>query len=422
MTYSKYLPFATTERQREYLKAADEHGGIRPAARALGVDQSTVTKSIKSVTARAAMHDASEHYNNPTQIPDPYFLKGVSAYHKADPEKGTPAFWAKSALSQEQLRRQLQEAVELYYADVPKLDVPAAPKKQKYDTDVIPWFQIGDAHLGMLAHEAETGGNFDLKIATTELMTAFQILFAEAPSCERCVINDLGDFTHYENYKGETEASGHKLDYDGRFPKMIRAYVPLMRFIVEQALTKFKYVDVIINQGNHSRTNDIWMAELLANVYEKSDRINVIDNSNIFIPYRMGKTLVMVHHSDKCKPANLVNVMATDYAEEWGETTHRYIDMGHVHHRGVLQLIGKEHPGVIVESWNNLAAPDKYAHDGGWRSRQSITRVDRSRRYGEVGRHRLPIERIHDHIRAGLSKHVAKGYRAPEPRKRVYTV
>ena len=75
-----------------------------------------------------------------------------------------------------------------------------------------------------------------------------------------------------------------------------------MRFIVDLALTKAANVDVIVNQGNHSRTNDMWMAVLLRAVYGHTGRVNVLNNSSPFIAYRMGKTLVMTHHSDTAKP------------------------------------------------------------------------------------------------------------------------
>ena len=50
--------------------------------------------------------------------------------------------------------------------------------------------------------------------------------------------NDLGDETHFENFEGETQASRHRLDCDTRFPKMIKVYSRVMRYIVEKALTK----------------------------------------------------------------------------------------------------------------------------------------------------------------------------------------
>jgi DNA repair exonuclease SbcCD nuclease subunit len=124
----------------------------------------------------------------------------------------------------------------------------------------------------------------------------------------------------------------------------------------------------------------------------------VLNNATAFIAYRMGKTFVLVHHSDKCKPDQLVKVMSVDFQHDWGETDYHYVDIGHIHHK----LTSKEHPGAVVESWNILAPMDKWAHDGGYRSRQSITVVDRSRRYGEVGSRTLPIRRVRDAILAAL--------------------
>jgi hypothetical protein len=303
----------------------------------------------------------------------------------------------------------VKQAIAEFVADVPQIPCQAAP--QDYQCDIIPWLQVGDAHIGMLAHAAEVGENFDLKIAERELCGAIAMLIDEMPPCERMVINDLGDASHYDNLAAVTSASGHALDADGRHPKMLRVYSRTMRFIVDRALTKAKYVDVLVNQGNHSRINDFWMREVLTVAYAHTGRVNVLDNDSVFIPYRMGNTLVMVHHSDKCPPAKLVGVMTTDFRKDYGETQFHYIDTGHVHHH----FVSKEHPGVVIESWNHLAANDKWAHDAGYRSRKAITMVLRSRTYGEVGRRLLPIEEIQARLAA------AQGCAVKEP-KEVYTV
>jgi hypothetical protein len=325
-------------------------------------------------------------------VPDGFQVKGVSTYYNAD---GKPsAQWVKSAIDPERYAELIQEAIGAFLEEVPRLNPPPSPLD--FQDDVIPWIQIGDAHIGMLAHADEVGENFDLKIGVNELTTAIFKLIDELPSCERMVINDLGDMTHYENFSATTEASGHALDFDSRFPKMIRAYSYVMRAIIEKALSKAKHVDVIINQGNHSRTNDIWMAEMLRVAYGHTDRVHILNNDSVFIAYRMGKTLVMVHHSDKCRPNKLVGVMTTDFRKDFGETEFHYIDIGHIHHH----MVSKEHPSVFIESFNNLAANDRWAHDAGYRSRKSITVVLRSKKYGEVGRRLLPIQEIRDLLSA----------------------
>jgi hypothetical protein len=393
----KIIEYATP-RQAELLTAVNTFGGIRPAARALQLtNKSLIDQAIRQARRRAAAHGWSPDHGLAHEIPEPFVARGHSTLDKIDPKTGERTQilqWTKTRLDEQKWLEAVRESVAAFCESVPA--IPAAPPQGERDKDVIPWIQIGDAHIGMLAHEAETGANFDLKIAERELCAAIATLIDESGEHERFVINDLGDATHYENFAGTTEASGHALDYDTRYPKMIQTYSRIMRFIVDKVLEKANFVDVIINQGNHSRTNDIWMAELLRVAYGHTGRVNVLNNGSVFIGYRMGRTLVMTHHSDKCKPQRLFDVIASDFAVDWGETEYRYIDIGHIHH-GMRM---KELAGATLESWNTLAAKDKWAHDNGYRARQSITIVDRSRQYGEIGRRVLPIRRVQDMIKA----------------------
>lgn len=379
-----------TEHQRKMVEAVIAEGGIRAAARRLNLHKSTIQEAIRLVTNKAAIRGYSPDADAKGLAPDTHVVKGKSTYYGEDGQvKGQ---WVKTDLRQEFYNEMVRMAISEFLMDVPQL--PIASQPLDVQTDIIPWIQIGDAHLGMLAHLAETNENFDLKIGERELLASIFQLIDEMPPCERLVINDLGDATHYENMKGETEASGNRLDFDGRFPKMIKVYSRTMRAIVERALSKAQFVDCIINQGNHSRTNDIWMAELLEVAYGHTGRVKVLDNHSVFVPYRMGNTFVMVHHGDQCPPARMVGVMTTDFRKDYGETEFHYIDQGHVHHK----FVSKEHPGVVIESWNNLAPNDKWHHEAGYRSRKSISVVLRSRKYGEVGRRVLPIEEVRVNI------------------------
>jgi hypothetical protein len=383
------IQFATV-RQLEYLEAVEKHGSARKAGEALGVNHSSVTLSLRRLKRLAQTQGYSPEHGWTHPVPPTHVAKGVSTYYKATPTE--PAAWVKADLRQEAYNELIQGAIADFVAGVGPIEVAPAPLD--FQSDIIPWIQIGDAHIGMLAHAAETGENFDLKIAETELCAAIAQLIDEMPNCERIVINDLGDATHYDNLTATTAASGHPLDADGRHPKMLRVYSKIMRFIVDRVLTKARFVDVLINQGNHSRINDFWMRELLTVAYGHTGRVTALDNDSVFIPYRMGNTLVMVHHSDKCPPARLVGVMTTDFRKDYGETQFHYIDTGHVHHH----FVSKEHPGVVIESWNHLPSNDKWAHEAGYRSRKSISVVLRSRRYGDLGRRVLPIEEVRDRI------------------------
>lgn len=411
MAVDENLKQYATERQWEIYLAVCEHGSNNKAALALGINRRAADKAMLSLKTKAAMAGYSPEHDLIHPIAPGYIGKGHSTAYNM--KTGEPIIqWVKTRADEEAREQFRLDAMRAFFEELPPVEAPAAPTD--YETDIVHWYQIGDAHIGMLAHEAEVGQNFDLKIAERELCAAIAALVDEAEPCERCVINDMGDFTHYENFSATTEASGHALDFDSRFPRMIRTYSRTMRRIIDSALSKYKYVDVIINQGNHSRTNDVWMAELLRVAYRNSGRVNVLNNDSVFIPYRMGNTFVMTHHSDKCKPSKLANVMATDFHQDWGESLFRYIDIGHIHH----QMTVKEHPGVVIESWNQLAAPDKYAHDGGWRSRQSITRVNRSKTYGEKGRRVMSVFEVRDRIIAAMGSQGSE----PPARRKVFTI
>lgn len=404
-----YFQFCANESQEQTLRAYLDCGkSSARAAKELGRIDSNVRKSLRAIASRAVKKGYSPNHDMVHTVPEGFTVKGVSTYYDKDGVRAGQ--WVKSSADLEQQLEMMREAAQAFTTEIPPAKIPECVSTD-VNTDIIPWFNIGDAHIGMVAYAPEVGENFDLNIAETQLCAAMDYLIQQAPATERCVIQDMGDGTHYENYVGKTEGHGHDLDYDGRFPKMIHVYVRTFRYIIERALQKYKYVDVIVNQGNHSRTNDIWMREFISACYP-TDRVNCLNNTNVFIPYRMGNTFVMCHHSDKCPPAKLAQVMATDYRQDWGETEYHYVDIGHIHHN----MVCKEHPGVKIESFNQLAKKDKYAHDYGYRSRSILTAVYRSKTYGELGRNWVPVELVEDIIANAVAGTAA------QKRREVYTV
>jgi hypothetical protein len=365
----------------------DNDNNARKAAETLNINSSVISRTISRARKRAADDGIVEGLPLLT-IAEGRKLGKVTTQITGDGE--VKNVWYR----QDDQLELAKVAIDEFCKEQPPIKSKTPKQLEPYCTDVIPWFNIGDGHLGMISYHEEVGEAFDLSIAERELCAAMGILIDEAPVTERCVIQDMGDMTHYENSAGKTSHSGHDLDCDGRFAKMIKVYARTMRFIMDKAVAKYKYVDVIINQGNHSRINDFWMVTLLQHLYEDNDQVTILNNDNVFTPYRMGNTFVMTHHSDKCRPNKLVDVMSTDYRQDFGEAKYKYIDIGHIHHSMVL----KEHPGVTLESFNQLATRDQYAHDGGWRSSSCLTVVYRSKTYGEIGRNKLSLERVRDVI------------------------
>ena len=351
--------YPLTDRQRETLQTIVDTGSCRAASARLGIRHQGASEVLLDLLAKAARRGWAPESGIVHPVAEGFELRGYSHFTKT--AAGEP-IWLKTRAAEQNYWAGIEAAL----ANITPID-PAtiAPMPAMPQSDIIPWLQIGDAHIGMVASEAETGANFDIGIAEREICAAAAALIDAAPECDRMVINDLGDGTHYETFKAVTEASGHPQDMDTRYWKMIDAYLRIMRFIIDRALTKAATVDCIFNQGNHSRSNDVWAAATFRMLYASTGRVNVLRNEGQFIAYRMGETMVLIHHGDKTRPEGCAKVMSSDYHSDWGETTFRYIDGGHVHHSQ-----RKELPGCVFESWNNLAPRDKYANDYGYRSHQ----------------------------------------------------
>lgn len=382
-------PDWATDTQWRYVEALRLHKTQRAAAAALGVAPNALWESIDRLKkAGARRGHAPGHFEGGVA---PGYKMGLVTVQRGP--GGVERTWERQAPDAEAAQNMIREAVRAF---MEKPVVTAAFTCPDPCNDVVPWIQIGDAHIGMLAHEAEAGADFNVDIAEREMCAAFKLVIDQIQPCERIVINDLGDRDHFENTEKLTAKS--RVPLDGQRPRlMIRTSSKVMRFVIDLALTKARFVDVIINQGNHSRFGDLYMNELLTVAYAPCGRVNVIDNEGVFIGYRMGKTLVMTHHSDRCPIERLADVMMSDFKQDFAETDFHYIDIGHIHHK----LAAKERNGIVIESWNTLARGDKWHRESGYRARQSMSVVWRSRTYGDIGRRVVPIQMVYDAIRRG---------------------
>jgi hypothetical protein len=285
-------------------------------------------------------------------------LKGVSKYVPGD---GWYKYGAEGALSD----AALAEAVRAAFADYP-LTYDTHPL---YDTraDLLTVIPLVDWHVGLLAWEEETGGNYDLNIAQDILRRAMTDLVEATPPSAKCVILGLGDLLHFDGYEAKTERSGNVLDTDSRYPKVLRAALQLVKYTIDAALTRHDTVDVRIMQGNHDNRAALAIAIALAEGYEKHPRVTVNDCPSYIWFERYGKVLLGATHGDKAKMADMPLLMAVDRPADWAASTRRRVFTGHIHHER-LREIG----GVIVESLRSPVAKDAWHSFEGYRAGRSV--------------------------------------------------
>jgi hypothetical protein len=378
-------PYATP-RQLEYLEAVDKYGSVRKAATALGVAKSTVTSAVERVTRKATSRaDAPEHgLTHP--LPDGLKLKKAATYYGKDGE--ITGQWVSGVEDRDRQQQMMEEAYKAFASELPKAKPTPAPKFAT--SDILTTYPVGDHHLGMLAWSEETlEDNYDISIAENLLYKATDYLISVSPPSEQGLIVFLGDFMHYDSMIAETPSSHNSLDADGRFPKMVRAAIKSMRYMIQQTLAHHQKVHVIIEIGNHDLSSSIMLMECLSNVYENEPRITIDTSPAHYHYYRFGKVLIGSHHGHGRKPQDLPMVMAADRPDDWGKSEFRFWMTGHVHHKSA-----KEYHGTEVESFRILAPGDAYASQKGYRDRRQMQSIVYHKNMGEVERHIFNPQRL----------------------------
>ena len=389
--YVKLREYAATDWQRNVVDAIVKFGSHRKAAPELGVTHQAVTSVVKTIKARAAKKGWSPEHDMVKSVPDGFAVKGTSTLY--DQNGDVKVQWVKTNQDAERQLEIIQEVIASLMEDVPRLDPMALPLRAvgHYNVDLLNQYTITDYHMGMLAWGQETGADWDINIAKKVLHGCFSQMIEGAPNAETCVINQLGDFVHSDGIAPLTPASGHILDVDGRFDKIVKATVLMLREIIDMALLKHKHVHVIMAEGNHDPVSSIWLRRVFSMLYENEPRITVDTSPAPYYAHEFGKTALFYHHGHLVKNVSLPLLFATDFAEMWGRTTKRYIHTGHRHHVEV-----KEHPGVTVHQHPTLAAKDAYAARGGWRAERRANCITYHKEFGEVGSNTVSPEMIEE--------------------------
>lgn len=376
-----------TERQLQFLDAVETHGGIRPAARSLGIGESTIRTAINALRSKAAIRGHSPEHNMTHVVPEEYVVKGVSTYFDAE---GKPrGSWVKSALKTDASEAVVRQFVDwLSTHEVRgRSEIIAAPAYT--DTDLMTVYPIGDPHFGLHSWAPETGENFDLKEAERVTFGAVDRLVAAAPASHEAVLLNLGDFFHADDSRNETPGHGNKLDVDGRYMKIVQVGMRTLVACIYRLLEKHQIVTVRNVPGNHDPHLALTLSIALDAFFHAEPRVTIDLSPSLYWYKRFGKVLIGAHHGHGAKMGELPLLMAADRPEDWGLTTHRHWMTGHIHHWS-----GKEHPGVVVESFRTLAAKDAWHAGKGYRSGRDMNVITYHCEHGEIQRTRCDIGQI----------------------------
>jgi len=151
---------------------------------------------------------------------------------------------------------------------------------------------VSDFHVGMLANAEESGDDWDVKIAEDLFNAWFVQSLKSAPDARVGVISLLGDILHTDSLVPATPASGHVLDADSRYFKMVAVAMRMVRRAIDLSLQKYPEVNVVISQGNHDETGMLWLTAAIQALYENEPRLIVDASPDVFKMIRHGKSIL----------------------------------------------------------------------------------------------------------------------------------
>lgn len=375
---------------QEAVDLVREHGTIIAASRASGIKRSTLQDRVfkakaaglfapiqpipgfdisrYSSTVRNGQVVSESIQQKPAEtmgrfnVPDGHYVKGVSAL--VDAEGNVKQQWLKTGMDPNAL--DIVEAVRDVISDYAGTSfiLPRPDQTQENTFTVLP---LVDWHVGLMAWARETGENYDLKIAREVIMMAMASVISQSPPSKHAIILGLGDMLHFDGFTPVTERSGNFLDTDGRYPKVLRAALDMIRETIHLALQRFETVEVCILPGNHDDRSAVALSLAFSLFFENDERVTFDDSPSRFWWKRIGKVFLGATHGDKTKMRDLPLVMAADNPQDWADSTYRRVYTGHIHHESAI-----EEGGVLVTSMRSPVAKDAYHSFSKYRSGRSV--------------------------------------------------
>ena len=182
---------------------------------------------------------------------------------------------------------------------------------------------ITDFHLGMKAWKESDGEDWDVTIARDVFLQSIHDMVSAAPKSGTGILNQLGDFFHWDGLVPMTPTSKHVLTGDDRYSKLVELTINIMTEAVHIMLKKFGKVVIVQAEGNHDLASSVWIRKYMKHRFQDEPRVSVIDNEFPYYVYLHGKTMLGFHHGHRLKMAQLQKLFAAEprFREMWGKAT-----------------------------------------------------------------------------------------------------
>lgn len=228
---------------------------------------------------------------------------------------------------------------------------------------------IFDLHFGKLAWAAETGHDYNIKIATQLFNNCIDQFIEDAKGyhIDKILLpigNDLmnSDYSHPFN----RTTKGTPQDSDTRWANM---FSKCRQMLVENItkLSAIAPVDVVIVSGNHDKERSFYIGDSLMGWFSNNPNVHVDNGPSSRKYYKYHNILLGFTHGDEEKVSNLPLIMAQERPIEWGATKYREFHLGHLHHsKSANYNPAYEQQGVMIRHMPSLSATDSWHSERGY--------------------------------------------------------
>lgn len=221
---------------------------------------------------------------------------------------------------------------------------------------------VYDHHFGKLAHKSETGQNYELKKATLLYDTAVNNLLARAMAAgpiNQIVFVVGNDLLQMDSPEGQT-TSGTKVDCDSRFFKVYETVIRTVRGAIER-MRQVAPVHVALVPGNHDRVTILHLGFVLGAIFANCQDVTIDNTPTLRKYYRFGENMFLYTHGSEEKVSELPLTMATEQKLMWGQTTFRFVRIGHLHKKKTYSRVDVDESfGVQTSICPSLCATDAW--------------------------------------------------------------
>ena len=346
------------------------------AAKALGKTPRAIKNTVKRAAKRAGVSGDVDGF--PTMpVGEGRKLDKMTYTGKVvDGQIVVDRVWPRTSPILDSIDDAIKEMCECVAGRAPKIRVP-----RKSNSDLLSVYNMGDLHMGMHAWNQEVGVDFDLQIATGDIINSMSDLIGRANPSETCILINYGDAIHFHDDTNQTKGHGHSLDSDGRVFKVLGIACEVMNKCVEMALQKHKKVVVRNVKGNHDEELAMALAYQMHAWWRNEKRVTIEMSPADQWFYQFGKVMLMATHGHNMPPVKMIPFMSAKEPKMWGDTILRRALHGHFHSKSVIESLGGK-----VEGFSNLAPNDAWHASKGYLSELECVLIEYYVCGKEVGR------------------------------------